>query len=457
MYMAPEQCMGKRTDIPADIYSLGCVIYEVLTGKPPFVGKNVLETAYKHMNEAPKPIAPDSAHDKVLSRLEAVIFKCLAKDPNERYQSASQVKNDLAVLSSASEADWQSNTFVYKKTTKVKKRKKVEVREQTKPKMSIEIIALLGALVVICVVAIIWIVAFLNSDSSEGPAYNNDELWVIKDKGKQSEQPDYASQEDAARTEMSRAERESGPDSKEYAAAVKELARVYVSSTHWQEAQTWLTKLTTLYPKLGMDSQLTGVKAELAYTNFLLNKNNEAKDYANQAIKEVDAMQIPDEKKDAMLATPLQVLGEIYSSTGNLEKAESTYNRLQTCLAPFRVKAVGQFYRCAAKLGDVYRRENKLPLAEMAYKEAVSYYRANEKTPSLFLAKAEYGYALVLEKVGKLPEAEILFRESLTITSNISGEKNELYAPIKKHLNDIKWKLNFWGSLMAKFSGDSNN
>jgi serine/threonine protein kinase len=457
MYMAPEQCMGKRTDIPADIYSLGCVIYEVLTGKPPFVGKNVLETAYKHMNEAPKPIAPDSAHDKVLSRLEAVIFKCLAKDPNERYQSASQVKNDLAVLSSASEADWQSNTFVYKKTTKVKKRKKVEVREQTKPKMSIEIIALLGALVVICVVAIIWIVAFLNSDSSEGPAYNNDELWVIKDKGKQSEQPDYASQEDAARTEMSRAERESGPDSKEYAAAVKELARVYVSSTHWQEAQTWLTKLTTLYPKLGMDSQLTGVKAELAYTNFLLNKNNEAKDYANQAIKEVDAMQIPDEKKDAMLATPLQVLGEIYSSTGNLEKAESTYNRLQTCLAPFRVKAVGQFYRCAAKLGDVYRRENKLPLAEMAYKEAVSYYRANEKTPSLFLAKAEYGYALVLEKEGKLPEAEIHFRESLTITSNISGEKNELYAPIKKHLSDIKWKLNFWGSLMAKFSGDSNN
>jgi tetratricopeptide (TPR) repeat protein len=168
-------------------------------------------------------------------------------------------------------------------------------------------------------------------------------------------------------------------------------------------------------------------------------------------------MQIPDEKKDAMLATPLQVLGEIYSSTGNLEKAESTYNRLQTCLAPFRVKAVGQFYRCAAKLGDVYRRENKLPLAEMAYKEAVSYYRANEKTPSLFLAKAEYGYALVLEKEGKLPEAEIHFRESLTITSNISGEKNELYAPIKKHLNDIKWKLNFWGSLMAKFSGDSNN
>jgi len=183
MYMSPEQCMGNATDIPADIYSLGCVIYEVLTGKPPFVGKNVLETAYKHMNEAPKPIAPDSAHDKVLSRLEAVIFKCLAKDPNERYQSASQVKSDLAILSSASEADWQSNTFVFKKTTRVRKRKKVEVREQKKPKMSIEIIALLGALGVICVVAIIWIVAFLNSDSTEGPTYNNDELWVIKDKG----------------------------------------------------------------------------------------------------------------------------------------------------------------------------------------------------------------------------------------------------------------------------------
>jgi serine/threonine protein kinase len=457
MYMSPEQCMGKRTDIPADIYSLGCVIYEVLTGKPPFVGKNVLETAYKHMNEAPKPIAPDSAHDKVLSRLEAVIFKCLAKDPNERYQSASQVKSDLAILSSASEADWQSNTFVFKKTTRVRKRKKVEVREQKKPKMSIEIIALLGALGVICVVAIIWIVAFLNSDSTEGPTYNNDELWVIKDKGKQSEQPDYASQEDAARTEMSRAERESGPDSKEYAAAVKELARVYLNSTHWQEAQTSLTKLTTLYPKLGMESQLTGVKAELAYTNFILNKNNDARDYALASIKEIDNMQIPDDKKDAMLAMPLQVLGEIYTTSGNLDKAEVEYSRLQQCLAPFRVKNVAQFYKCSAKLADVFRRENKLRQAEDCYKEAVSYYRNNERQPSLFLAKAEYGYALVLEKENKLPEAEIHFRESLSITSNISGDKNELYAPIKKHLNDIKWKLNFWGSLMSKFSGESSN
>ncbi len=168
-------------------------------------------------------------------------------------------------------------------------------------------------------------------------------------------------------------------------------------------------------------------------------------------------MQIPEEKKDAMLTMPLQVLGEIYASSGDLEKAETTYNRLQNCLAPFRVKAFGQYYRCAAKLGDVYRRENKLQLAELAYKEAVSYYRANEHQPSLFLAKAEYGYALVLEKENKLAEAEIHFRDSLTITSNISGEKNELYAPIKKHLNDIKWKLNFWGSLMAKFSGDSGN
>ncbi|HEY9754326.1 MAG TPA: protein kinase [Oculatellaceae cyanobacterium] len=458
MYMSPEQCMGKRVDLPADIYSLGCVIYESLTGKPPFVGKNVLETAYKHMNEAPKPIAPDASHDKVLNRLESVIFKCLAKDPNERYQSASQVKSDLAMLSGASEADWQTGTYLLKKSTKIKKRKKAEVREKVaKPSLSIEMIALLGALGVICIVAIIWIVAFLNSDTTEGPVFNNDELWKIKDKSKQQEQPDFAGQEDSARTEVSRAERDPGPESKEYATAMTNLAKVYLSSTHYNDAQSCLTKLIPLYPKVGMEDKLFWVHSQLAYAYFMLN-NPEAEKEAKQAVELIDNGHLRPEQAEMALTLPLQILGQIYSANNNLPQAEIAYYRWRQCLDRYKAKAVMPFCEAAVNLADIYRRENKLQQAQNYYREGILCYTYNtHQGPNQWIAKAKYGYALTLTAANRLPEAENEFKDALGITRNVSGEKGELYAPIKKQLNAIHWKTNFWQSLMQKFTGDMSN
>ncbi|MBK9201885.1 MAG: serine/threonine protein kinase [Candidatus Obscuribacter sp.] len=59
LYMSPEQCKGERLDSRSDIYSMGCLMYEVLTGKPPVNGSNMLEILYRHMNELPKPMQVD--------------------------------------------------------------------------------------------------------------------------------------------------------------------------------------------------------------------------------------------------------------------------------------------------------------------------------------------------------------------------------------------------------------
>ncbi|HEY9715618.1 MAG TPA: serine/threonine-protein kinase, partial [Chroococcales cyanobacterium] len=140
MYMSPEQCMGKRLDARSDIYSLGCVMYETLTGKPPFVGKNVLETAYKHMNEAPKSITADSVASRAMTRIESVIFKCLAKDPNERYQSMSQLRSDIDILLRASDVEWNTSALALKKSIKVKRPK--EKRQVEAPSFSLSSISL---------------------------------------------------------------------------------------------------------------------------------------------------------------------------------------------------------------------------------------------------------------------------------------------------------------------------
>lgn len=94
-YMSPEQCRGKKADIRSEIYSLACVLYEALTGVPPLVGDNVLETVQKHIEENAVPMSELRPELEIPSDMETIVNKGLAKDPDARYQSAAEVKSAL--------------------------------------------------------------------------------------------------------------------------------------------------------------------------------------------------------------------------------------------------------------------------------------------------------------------------------------------------------------------------
>ena len=93
-YLSPEQARGQPADARSDLYSLGCVLYETLTGKPPFGGESPVAVASRHVAEDPEP--PSIANPGVPAALEAVVLKALAKDPAARYQSARAMREDLA-------------------------------------------------------------------------------------------------------------------------------------------------------------------------------------------------------------------------------------------------------------------------------------------------------------------------------------------------------------------------
>lgn len=102
LYMSPEQCNGTDLDHRSDIYSLGCLMFETLTGVPPFIGDNFINTVVKHINEPPplfNTIAPEA---KIPAQLEATINKCLAKDPSDRYQNVAILRQ--SILDAALEA-----------------------------------------------------------------------------------------------------------------------------------------------------------------------------------------------------------------------------------------------------------------------------------------------------------------------------------------------------------------
>jgi len=98
MYMSPEQARGQETDQRSDIWSLGAVLYEMLTGRPPFTGEHEAAVLYQIMNEEPQPVT--GVRIGVPMELERIVSKCTAKDPGERYQHADDIVADLRHLAS---------------------------------------------------------------------------------------------------------------------------------------------------------------------------------------------------------------------------------------------------------------------------------------------------------------------------------------------------------------------
>jgi serine/threonine protein kinase len=130
-YMSPEQAEGAEVDAKTDIYSLGVVIYEMLTRKPPFLANNPVAVAYKHVHEIPSP--PSAKRRDTPKRLELIVLKALKKDKKDRYDSVDEMLEHLdsvdvneqvdkttvsfAVQKGASAADKQAEDFFDKRIT----------------------------------------------------------------------------------------------------------------------------------------------------------------------------------------------------------------------------------------------------------------------------------------------------------------------------------------------------
>ncbi|WP_433757900.1 Stk1 family PASTA domain-containing Ser/Thr kinase [Nocardia sp. CA-135398] len=92
-YLSPEQARGETVDARSDVYSVGCVLFEILTGEPPFTGDSPIAVAYQHVREDPR--LPSHVHSGVPRELDSVVLKAMSKNPANRYQSAAEMRADL--------------------------------------------------------------------------------------------------------------------------------------------------------------------------------------------------------------------------------------------------------------------------------------------------------------------------------------------------------------------------
>ncbi|MFF7738264.1 Stk1 family PASTA domain-containing Ser/Thr kinase [Streptomyces sp. NPDC007984] len=92
-YLSPEQAKGEKVDARSDLYSTGCVLYELLTASPPFAGASPVTVTYHHVHEEPKP--PSALNPEITPEMDAIVLRALLKDPHHRYQSADDMRADI--------------------------------------------------------------------------------------------------------------------------------------------------------------------------------------------------------------------------------------------------------------------------------------------------------------------------------------------------------------------------
>ncbi|MFH8794025.1 Stk1 family PASTA domain-containing Ser/Thr kinase [Streptomyces sp. NPDC017941] len=92
-YLSPEQAKGEQVDARSDLYSTGCLLYELLTVRPPFIGDSPVAVAYQHVREEPQ--SPSVFDHEITPEMDAIVLKALTKDPDYRYQSADEMRADI--------------------------------------------------------------------------------------------------------------------------------------------------------------------------------------------------------------------------------------------------------------------------------------------------------------------------------------------------------------------------
>jgi tetratricopeptide (TPR) repeat protein len=97
-YMSPEQCQGQTLDARSDVYSMGCLLFEALTGEPPLKGASIYETIRMQLENMPPSVREIKSDTELADEFDSIIFKCMAKRPEDRYASMSQLKDSLDQL-----------------------------------------------------------------------------------------------------------------------------------------------------------------------------------------------------------------------------------------------------------------------------------------------------------------------------------------------------------------------
>jgi serine/threonine protein kinase len=166
-YMSPEQCQGSQIDLRSDIYSLGCTMFEALTGAPPFRGENAFQTFMMHQSQTPPKLGQRLPRDTFPPALERILDKMLAKNPADRYQSAEEIARELTDVRRSMSEDANSRTAPYdtqRLDNRIDSREAESEAEASAPQIPVKILCAAAAICVFIAVASLGVISLLGQN-----------------------------------------------------------------------------------------------------------------------------------------------------------------------------------------------------------------------------------------------------------------------------------------------------
>lgn len=411
-YMSPEQCIGLELDARTDIYTFGYVLYEMLTGKQAVRGKNTYESMNMHIHETPLQFAEANPQCAIAPAIEAVVFKTLAKNPDDRYQTAMELRD---ALERAAEQKEQTLTMFSRMLAAAKLNKRIA--KARKKKSSFDPVVIVAAAASLLLLTGIGMkVVELNSQKSQQSqkaVHNPAEAWkALNAQGINAyNDSDYV----AARSYFEQAEPvggQLGDDSEQH--------------------RITLNYLKDTYSKLGQNDLAAKVAAKMEaiqqnyyYSDYGRKEENDA------LIRKLfrDLLAHPNDKKIATeLSATLNKQAALAIIDSRLDEAAELVDQAMDLSARVLGKDSAEYGKSVSNLAAVTFDTGKRTEAEPLYKQALSVREKALGPDDPLVGRSCRNLAEYYRRLQRYNEAIPLLNRALQIYERNPGKKHQDYA-----------------------------
>ena len=377
-YKSPEQRLGQNIDVRSDLYSLGCLMYETISGKPALTSQSAMETTYKPKNLKLTNLEDLLPAGPYLYRYQLITNKLLSHKINHRYETVSSVYQDLKLIEAAKEKEWQKKANVLKRPLY---QYLIKYPWQCTFGMTAVMILLFIAYALFMLVEPYnqaWIDKFIDDNK----------IWLIQTALTEKTPLPLLRKKDYlvnSLAKISKQDKSSPVYVQTFFAYVQNLLLI----GHFNEAVNKINELKKIQSvnKIIDPAELSTNQAFAQYAvGNLLDAEQEAK-------LALSLCQKPEQIESKISA--LKILGDLYSTKNDITHAEDMYRQMYELAKSNRLKNAPEYAYADVLLADTRRKENKLKESEQLYKEALDWGRNYVGHYGLFMAKACYGLALV--------------------------------------------------------------
>ncbi len=434
-YMSPEQCRGIVVDKRADVYSMGCLMYEALTGRVPLEGETIVETMYKQVHELPKSLAGVEADVRLVERLEKILFRALSKDPNNRQQSMDELKLELEALSTKKTSGFKSLALVSREMHEVRRRMFNVLGSSKKLVISL-----------ICVVAIIVAAGVAMYSPLYGigtdPSAIEREIAIEQPRSPYATKPaDFKVKEEYLRTRRSLAHQTAGENSAQGLAVERMIADFYRLAGRYSEAQQRYQFSLKIAANIQLGTSLEAAELwlECGRCCILNGKFEIAQICAANAMTDLEGLSKMG-GQDYLKALAISV--DAFRGQKLLARADDAalkFMKLWKDSGQSTLLSNEMGYSCFS-VAEHLRRRNYYDMADPLFRQAAACFRENGD-------KGRYNYALVLNQMGLLEmarnkpaEAKKYFEKAITFFTKAKGKEDISVAKVLFNLKDAEMK-----------------